>query len=386
MEKWRKLIRKNNSPSELGENFQEAEKILKRFKAKHPELIALKPEIEVFKIIEDKDGNQCDIWTISVYRPFLFDGRLVPEIFECIKVNDIIMGQFPKEFPSENAGLPLEDWFAPERYQKFAENNISLIRQTLLKPDMTVNEALDALTGGFEKHLAWAKKMREERIEENKEQIAFFNELLKKTEIVFRKSDVYNKYKEENWGYSVTATYLKKKSPVIVGFNWGAGNNWKKDNTIEAIQNDYPFSPFNGLYDELGSFKKVVTLFHEYLPQATYGVQTNFCFFRSQYEHQISQHDKELCAPLFEELINYLEPSKLITFSNSLNGYFNQKGKIKAKQVLNIQSKNKTFNVTKGRILIKDKEIDYFNLPHPNYPITTEARLKAWDFCFERMY
>ena len=196
---------------------------------------------------------------------------------------------------------------------------------------------------------------------------------------------MYNNFKKENWGYSVTATYLKKKSPVIVGFNWGAGNNWKKDNKTEVIQKDYPFSPFNGLYDELGSFKKVVTLFHEYLPHAIYGVQTNFCFFRSQYEHQISSYDKELCAPLFEELINYLEPSKLITFSNSLNEYFNQKGKIIAKQVLNIQSKNKTFNVTKGRILIKDKEIDYFNLLHPNYPITTEARLKAWDFCFERM-
>ncbi|MFN2262555.1 MAG: hypothetical protein ABR595_10880 [Psychroflexus sp.] len=227
--------------------------------------------------------------------------------------------------------------------------------------------------------------MREKSIEEHKEHINFFNKLLEKTEIAFRQSDVFNNFKDKNWGYSITATRLIKNKPVIVGFNWGAGNNWDLEFKDQAIQKDYPFSSFSGLYAELGSFVKVVNLFSKYLPEANSGIQTNFCFFRSQYEHQISGKDKELCAPLFEELIEYLKPSMLITFSRSLNEYLNLKEKIIDKQILEIQSKNKTIYATKGSVLIGDKKIDYYNLPHPNYPIKTEARLKAWDFCFKRM-
>lgn len=224
--------------------------------------------------------------------------------------------------------------------------------------------------------------MNEEEKKKNKEHIKFFNNLLKKTDIAFRKSDVYNNFKNENWGYSVTATRFDKNKPVVVGFNWGAGNNWKGENKTETIQKEYPLSSFSGLHDELGSFVRVVNLFKIFLPQANTGIQTNFCFFRSQHEHQISSNDKQLCAPLFEELIEYLEPSALITFSRTLNNYFEQNGKIIDKQILAIQSKNKTTYASKGSILIKGNKIDYYNLPHPNYPITTEVRLKAWVYCF----
>lgn len=215
--------------------------------------------------------------------------------------------------------------------------------------------------------------------------INFFKELLNETEIAFRQSHVYKKFKEKKWGYSITATKFQKHKPLILGFNWGAGKNWQKDHKeeqIQHVQNYQLLKSFKDSYNTLGSFKKVVNLFDKYLPRANNGVQTNFCFFRSYKENQITLEDIKLCTPLFEKLVDYLEPSEIITFSRYLNNYFDTNNKIIDKKVKNIKSNNKTINTTKGSIMIKGKKIDYYNLPHPNYPITTKARTDAWDFCF----
>lgn len=382
MENWRKSIQKIHSPLNLTHQNKESGEIINRFKKMNSKLMDLNPEVGIENIIEDEKGNKCNKWIIKVFHPFIFDNRLIPDKFDEIEVDSITMGTYPKEFPSNYAELPLEDWSSPERFVKFVENNLSLIRKTLKHPTITTNEALDAITGDFNKHITLTKKRKEERQLQHKSHIEFFKKLLSETETVFRKSEVFANYNKENWGYSITATRLEKNKPVIVGFNWGAGNNWKNENKIETIQKDYPFSSFSGLYDELGSFARVVNLFNKYLPEANNGVQTNFCFFRSQHEHQISDNDKKLCSPLFEELINYLEPSMLITFSSSLNDFFEKNGKIIEKQILKIHSKNNEVKAIKGTILINDRQIEYYNLPHPNYPITTEARLKAWEHCF----
>lgn len=48
----------------------------------------------------------------------------------------------------------------------------------------------------------------------NKEHIAFFNSLLKKTEAAYIKSDVYKDHGKKDWGYSITATSFEKKRPL----------------------------------------------------------------------------------------------------------------------------------------------------------------------------
>lgn len=224
----------------------------------------------------------------------------------------------------------------------------------------------------------------DKRIKKNKEHVKFFNELLEKTENAFRQSDILNNYKSKNWGYSITATRFEKNKPLIVGFNWGAGEKWEEKNKTETIQKSYPLSSFSSLdADELGSFIKVVSLFTKYLPEANSGIQTNFCFFRSQYEYQISANDRERCTPLFEELIKYLEPTMLLSFSRYLDKYFTQTNRIIDKQTAKIKSNNRIIYASKGSVKINNDKINYFNLPHPNYQITTEARLKAWDYCFK---
>ena len=74
----------------------------------------------------------------------------------------------------------------------------------------------------------------------------------------------------------------------------------------------------------------------------------------------------------------------LISFSKSLNTYFEKADRLATKNVHEIKSGNYTFSVTKGKVKILNKEIIYVNLPHPNYPILGDSREEAWDFCFKK--
>ncbi len=96
-------------------------------------------------------------------------------------------------------------------------------------------------------------------------------------------------------------------------------------------QCNYVFADFGGIYDDLGTFKRALNMFYEYYNDAVFGTQLNYCFFRSENEKQISQRDIELCRPIFKKLINYLDPSSIITFSKPLHIFFmnNKNSKIK---------------------------------------------------------
>ncbi len=215
---------------------------------------------------------------------------------------------------------------------------------------------------------------------ENKDHIAFFNKLLTKTEAAYYQSEVYINHKQKDWGYSITATSFVKNEKVIVGFNWGVDEEWVAQGNSYGAQKDYPLANFASNYEDLGSFKRTLPFFYkhfEFIPQ----VQTNYCFFRSEMESQISPDDLVICGDLFDELIKYLEPSMLITFSRSLNAYLKQQGKLTSEDKL-IESGKIHFTVTKGTVDISGKSVPYYNLPHPNYPIRGESREEAWDYCF----
>ena len=99
---------------------------------------------------------------ISVKHPFIFDNRLVPDEFQGIKVHNIIIGDSPLEFPEPGHDFELlEVYHAPERYINFVNRCITQIRKKLKNPDLPKEEALDAITGGFEKHIKWCEELSE---------------------------------------------------------------------------------------------------------------------------------------------------------------------------------------------------------------------------------
>ena len=145
--------------------------LLKMFKEANPKLVELSPKIVVDEITEEVKGSKGNsehcvynppLLRISVKHPFIFDNRLVPEEFNGIKVLNIIIGDFPLEFPEPTHDLePLEQHFAPERYVSFVSRSLNLIRKKLKNPDLSKIEALDAITGGFENHVKWCKELAE---------------------------------------------------------------------------------------------------------------------------------------------------------------------------------------------------------------------------------
>lgn len=355
------------------------EKLIEDFQNSNHELVQLNPEIycsSLDKQNKDDEPNRLDKsnWEIVVKHDFIFDNRLVPDNFCGFKVENLINPEsYPNEFPSSQSELPLEDWYAPKNYIDFVENHFDESKDKLRNHNLTKRELLDALTGDFNKHIKWCIGLRSKRIEDEKENIAFFYKLLYKIKQAYLDSDVRNINKD--WKYSLTSTKLSKNKPLIVGFNYGAEENYQYNE-----QTNYPFAYFSGLYDELASFKKVVALFHEYFTQGLYATQTNICFFRSKKEAEISKHDLELCKPIFYELVNYLNPQCIISFTRKDFLLLDKKTEIKT---IEIPSNNKTLYVSKGKILVNSSRIDYYNLPHPNSHFTTESRIKAWEYCFK---
>lgn len=383
MEKWRLTFwERHTFDYILKSDRKTAEGIIERFKKQNPALMQLNPEIGILQFKKDADGNKAKFFILIVGHRYIFDYRLLPSHFENLEVKSNLCENMPKEFPYPYPGMQIEEYHSPDRYILFVKRNIEKIRKTLHSENMTVDEALNALTGTWINHLKWVKELKEKKVMEHKEHLKFFNELLEKTKVVYYQSDVFKQHGNKNWGYSVTATSFEKHSKVIVGFNWGVDNNWIKQGHSYGPQKDYPLKNFTSSYDDLGSLKRTFSFFHnhfETIPE----VQVNYCFFRSEREDQITAKDLKLSGELFDSLIQYLEPSMLISFSKTLNDYLSKTEKLIPEKPLEIKSGNKHFLVTKGKVKISDKEIDYFNLPHPNYPITREARVTAWDYCFK---
>lgn len=357
MEGWRQKFRRTHSFDNILKSDRKfAQDILDRFKNENPALMELNPEIGIDQFTIDSDGNPCNYLILHVGHKFIFDYRLIPTHFENIKVNSHLCVNMPDEFPNAYPGMQNEEYHSPERYLLFVERNIKKIRKELISINMSVDEALEALTGDFNKHKKWALQLKNDRMIENKEHIDFFKKLLEKTKDAYYKSDVFKMHGQMNWGYSLTSTSLKKNEKVIAGFNWGVDNRWIEQGNSYGAQIDYPSKNFCSSYDNLGSFKRTINLFYKYfeiIPE----IQTNYCFFRSEKENQITAKDLDLCSRLFDELIEYLEPSMLISFSKSLNNYFETTGRLINKDTLEVKAGSKILSVTKGNVKVFNKEI-----------------------------
>lgn len=147
--------------------------LLKAFKAANPKLVEMSPEIEIDFITEmsrTSNGKTEDhkydppLVQITVKHPFVFDNRLIPENFQGFEVDNVTIGKFSKEFPDPGHNYqPIEEYYAPERYIAFVSRKINLIRKTLKNPGLSEADALDALTGGFEKHIKWCEELSQGR-------------------------------------------------------------------------------------------------------------------------------------------------------------------------------------------------------------------------------
>lgn len=136
--------------------------LLNEFKRDHPKLYALSSciELEQIKSIYSSLSNEVLVYDpplleIVIKHPFIFDNRLVPEEYHGTKVKNLMIGKYPKEFDEVEDNMRLEEYHNPKRYIRFVERRLSSIRKKLNRPTMSAEEALDALTNGFQEHVEW---------------------------------------------------------------------------------------------------------------------------------------------------------------------------------------------------------------------------------------
>ncbi len=208
---------------------------------------------------------------------------------------------------------------------------------------------------------------------------AELSKLLSELGKVFSNSDIkeYCLINGHQWSYSLVSTTLEQNGPLVIGFNWGAskGEDYSPQKEIKKT---------NFLTEEVGSLSRIFPYCRRYFGEDFLSkiTQSNYCFFRSQKESQITQRDIELCEPIFEQLVGILNPSSILCFSSKLRDSLLKNGRIKSTEMFDIKYDRGSLKVTYTAIkatLNSGVEISF--LPHPNYPMKGEARQEAWKFC-----
>ncbi|MDF1690874.1 MAG: hypothetical protein P1U47_00760 [Zhongshania sp.] len=182
----------------------------------------------------------------------------------------------------------------------------------------------------------------------------------------------------EEWYYSLCQTNLQRHGTLIVGFNWGAGKNVKYSAQEQITKTDF-------YSEDVGSLSRTFSYLDKYLGIVARNnvSQTNYCFFRSHTESQISPQDIEVCKPIFEELISILKPTNIICLSATLRDYW-----LSGNELLDQKRKDIVYPFGEGcRTSYVVKGMLYGNtatycLPHPNSKIPGRVRDEAWEFCF----
>jgi len=199
---------------------------------------------------------------------------------------------------------------------------------------------------------------------------------------VYSQSDIkdYCSGNGHEWYYSLVSSTLEKGGPLILGFNWGAAGD-------ESYKPQTDIDKTNFLSEDIGSLSRIIPYCKQYFGDDFLSkiTQSNYCFFRSKKESQISKRDMDLCEPIFEKLLFILEPSLILCFSSKLRDflcYNNRLYFIEAKDIKYVRN-NVLVTYTAMKASFKSGAEVRF-LPHPNYPIKGDARSEAWEFCCGR--
>jgi len=206
--------------------------------------------------------------------------------------------------------------------------------------------------------------------------------LLVQLDIAFGRSEI-KKYAERNrqqWYYSLVTGRIQRNQPLLVGFNWGAANQitYERQSTI---------IPSSLVDEDLGSLRRIIPYCINYIAPRFLecASQTNLCFFRSRNEKEISAIDIELCKPIFNSLIEVLEPSQMLCFSSTLRNYLVTSGLLNdllsETIAYRVGAQKRSYRVVKGTVC---NGVKIAFLPHPNSRLTKRGRDRAWEFCFSK--
>ncbi len=124
--------------------------ILKSFESKYGTLKKKGLRIEGLSMIDPKRKKHV----ILISKPFMFDNRQLPKIYEGLEIKAKIEGNLPKEFALPTKETTKKEYlWAPNKFEKYVDRCSDEIRAQFGNPKMTRKEMLDALAfGNFEEH------------------------------------------------------------------------------------------------------------------------------------------------------------------------------------------------------------------------------------------
>jgi hypothetical protein len=121
--------------------------ILKNFEEKYGTLKKKGLRIEGLNMIDPKRKKHV----IVISKPFIFDNRSLPKIYQGLEIKAKIEGDLPEEFKPNM--IQKEYTWAPKKFEKYVDRCATEIRKKLNNPNMSREEMLDALAfGNFEEH------------------------------------------------------------------------------------------------------------------------------------------------------------------------------------------------------------------------------------------
>jgi hypothetical protein len=121
--------------------------ILKNFTEKYGTLKKKGLRIEGMQMIDPKRKKHV----ILISKPFIFDNRSLPKVYEGLSIKAKIEGELPVEFKPNS--IKKEYTWDPNKFETFVDRCSTEIRKKFNNPNMTRNEMLDALAfGNFEEH------------------------------------------------------------------------------------------------------------------------------------------------------------------------------------------------------------------------------------------
>jgi hypothetical protein len=224
-----------------------------------------------------------------------------------------------------------------------------------------------------------------------------FDSLIQDIKLAYESSDI-KRYADERkliWHWDVP-TRIIPDSVLILGFNPGAAKGQKYDP---------PTKPYNEGFleacnrQDAGSLSRLLSYLRKYstvFPQSVIEQmgQANYCFFRSQHAWQISDADLRLCQRIFRPFLSIARPSKILCVSSRAKDFLVNSGMVSAESLFKnvtpfrFYRGNTTVECYSGRgyVLLHNKNVPIYFLPHPNYPIPSDVREGAWEFCFGTEY
>jgi hypothetical protein len=130
----------------LSKKSQAMFEILNHFQTKFKPLTKEGLRIQGLSMIDPKRKKHV----IMISKPFVFDNRKLPKVYDGLEIKSKIEGDLPAEFKVD---AKLEYIWAPQRFEQFVDRCGDEIRKKFKKPAMTRSEMLDALAfGNFDDH------------------------------------------------------------------------------------------------------------------------------------------------------------------------------------------------------------------------------------------